>query len=116
MTEREVAIRAFTGALLARLDESPPSPVAITRYARVAVRWESLRLRLERGVPTPGDDARFQTLTAVLRNHADALGLPTCVVGDDAAVAGVTDSRGFLPGDPARILSAESWRSTAAAW
>ena len=106
MSERAAHIRGFT---LRRLEKLPTPPVSMSRLARysvIAARWEGMRLRLARSVPTPAEDERFSTLTGVLRSLSAGLGLSTCTADNANAdgIPGVTDRNGWLPGDPARIV------------
>jgi hypothetical protein len=49
----------------------------------------------------------------VLRALTKELGLETVSVGSGDAIPGLTDARGFLPGDPQRMFTGVDWRSAA---
>jgi hypothetical protein len=92
---RAAAIRTYLG---------DADPVLARRYATLATRWEQLRVAIERGTTTPGDDARYQELSSALKVLSRELGLRTAGMGHGDCIPGITDSAGFLPGDPCRIL------------
>lgn len=109
MTGRAFEIRAWT---------TPRRPIplgVLARYAAVAARWEKQRWRIAGGAPVPADDERFAALSVLLRDLSAELGLRTCTAEDEGeqGVTGITDRDGFLPGDPARLIS-ESWQQSAA--
>jgi len=62
---------------------------------------------MEKGTTTPDDDSRFRELSHTLKALTAALGLPTC--------DGLTGWRGFLPGDPSRLVC-DSWQEAANGW
>jgi len=88
-------------------------PVVARRYALVASRFEQLRLALDRGRTTPADGARYREVCATLRALTRELGLKAVTVGTGEAIPGITDTDGFLPGDPQRLFMGVDWRSAA---
>jgi len=77
----------------------------------VAARWSQIRLRRERGLSTPGDDARFTALTDVLAALSDQLGLETATDPEvEGVVVGVTVPWGpYLPGDIGYLIHGWTW-------
>ena len=89
--------------------------VQVHQYAHVAADWERLRLRIHNNLaPVLADDERFATLTATLRKLSTDLGLESCTTATAGTngIAGITDTRGFLPGDPAYLRSSDWVEST----
>jgi hypothetical protein len=80
-------------------------PTMLYRYSVTAAQWEAVRLFIDRGNVTPADDRRFADLTNVLRALSEQIGL-----GGE-----LTDSRGFLIGDPSRIIC-DTWQEAAEGW
>lgn len=80
----------------------------LVRYSVAAAHWKRLRLRYQDKRPTPVQREQFDVLTESVRRLSAALDLPTTGCDTRYGVAGVTDPRGFLGGDPGRILY-ESW-------
>jgi hypothetical protein len=80
-------------------------PVMLYKFSIVAAQWEAVRLLIEKGKGIPADDRRFTDLTHVLQALSKQIGL-----GEE-----LTDSRGFLIGDPSRII-AETWVQAAERW
>jgi hypothetical protein len=72
-----------------------------------------LRLAIDRGKTRPTDFDRYRELSAVLRALTKELGLETVSVGSGDAIPGLTDARGFLPGDPQRMFTGVDWRNDA---
>lgn len=106
MNTRPAAIRSYLSG----------DPKTVHRYSIVAARWEGLRLLIDAGDGTAADDARFRELTTILKVVTAQLALSTCAEQnhpDD--VPGITDWKGFLPGDPERILASD-WREAASGW
>ncbi|ORB70859.1 hypothetical protein BST44_22785 [Mycobacterium scrofulaceum] len=108
VAHRAAAIRHYLAGLSA-------DPVDARRYSLAASRWEALRRAMLRGDTTPGDSDRYHELSSVLRALTRKLGLPAVSVGSGDAIPGLTDARGFLPGDPERIFC-DSWREAARDW
>jgi len=88
----------------------------------VAARWEELRLAMDRAKTTPADDERFRELSHALKALTDEMWLTGPHLPPSARsaerwpdhVPGLTDVRGFLPGDPQRLWCRD-WRE-AAGW
>ena len=87
----------------------------VHQYAALAAEWERLRLWMHHSpVPVPAEDDLFSALTVNLRRLSTELGLKTCTTttsGTDG-IAGITDSRGFLPNDPGYLRSSRWFEST----
>lgn len=98
MAEREAAIRHWLDAM------DKPRPTA-ARYAMAAARWEQLRIMQARGQTTPGDDTRLRELVVTVQALGEKLGLGS----------NITDSQGYLIGDPGRIIS-KNWRDNIEMW
>ncbi|MBX7433777.1 hypothetical protein JDV09_16915 [Mycobacterium sp. Y57] len=81
-------------------------------FAALAAAWEGLRLKLETPDAVPADAETFKVLSERMREFCARLKLPTCSEQKTDVVIGCTDSRGFIPGDPARILSHWTWRDS----
>lgn len=105
----------MTRALAIRSHLRNADPVKARQYAHTAARWEELRLSIGRRKTTPGDEARYRELSAALRVLSRELGLNTVSVDHGDALAGITDSDGFLPGDPQRMWC-DSWQEAADGW
>jgi hypothetical protein len=56
-------------------------PESIYPYSVTAARWEVLRLVIDQGKGTPGDDRRFRELSGVLRGRTEKLGLDSATDG-----------------------------------
>ncbi len=97
VSNRAAAIRQY----LARMDADPATA---RRYSVVAARWEALRLAMERGRTTPGDDKRFLELSHILGGIGAKLGFTE-----------LTDANGFLPGDCQRLMC-RTWQEAAEGW
>jgi hypothetical protein len=69
------SINRRASAIRDYLDRMGEDPVIARRYSFVAARWEALRLAQDRGKTTPGEDARFLELSAVLQALTNQLGL-----------------------------------------
>jgi hypothetical protein len=107
MSNRAAAISAYLA------DDA--DPVLVRRYATLATRWEQLRLAIEKGHTTPGDDVRYQDLSSALKVLSRELGLDTATVGHADCIPGITDSRGRLPRDTSRYFY-DDWVSIAMMW
>src|SRR5271170_7433332 len=60
-----MSLEGHAAAIRGDMARMEKDPVASRRYATVAARWGQIRLRRQRGLSTPGDDARFTELTNV---------------------------------------------------
>ncbi len=105
MSDRPAAIRDY----LANMDADP---AIARRFSLVAALWEELRLATHQGKTTPGEYARFRELSAVLRALTKDLRLKTAKGTCSDVIVGITDSAGFLPRDPSRIVC-DSWQGAA---
>jgi hypothetical protein len=93
-------------------------PSLAYRYSVVAARWEELRLAIDRGNITPGDDRRFHELGIVLRTLTEKIGLPTCRADHHGpeGIPGLTGDDGFPPMDFSYLLTGETWQTAAEGW
>jgi hypothetical protein len=98
VNERAAAIRQY-------LSRDNADARLVAKYAKVAARWEELRLLQHKGLTRPHEDDRLRELGMVLQGLGEKLGLG----------AEITGWRGFLPGDPARIIC-NGWREAAELW
>jgi hypothetical protein len=99
LVNRAYAIRDYLGKHLSA------DPATLYNFSITAAQWEAVRLLIDKGKGTPADDRRFADLTTVLRALSRRIGL-----GDE-----LTDERGFLMLDPARIIL-DSWQEAAEGW
>ena len=93
--KRVAAIRMFT------VPDRPVGREVVGKYAAAAAQWERLRL-LEHEDSLLADEEHFLQLSAILQRLSKDLGLQTCTLNNGGAfygVSGITDCRGFLPGD-----------------
>jgi hypothetical protein len=107
--ERVAHIRMFT------VPGRPVDIVLVHQYALVAADWERLRLRVRHNaLPVLADDELFSALAVTLRRLSTELGLKTCTTTTAITdgIAGITDSRGFLPNDPGYLRSSRWFEST----
>ena len=108
---RATAIRMFT------VPDRHVGPEMVGKYATVAAQWERLRL-LEQQDSVLADEEHFLQLSAILQRLSKDLGLRTCTVNSGNAVDGVwgiTDRRGFLPGDLG-YLRRGTWHESTKVW
>ncbi|MEV3901507.1 hypothetical protein AB0K11_04215 [Mycobacterium sp. NPDC050551] len=108
VSERVTAIRMFT------VPHRHVGFELVGEYATVAAQWERFRL-LEQQDSALADEGHFLRLSALLQRLSKDLGLRTCTLNyGDAAddVLGITDRRGFLPGD----LGTGAWHESTEVW
>lgn len=97
ITNRAAAIRHYL--------DGCATPAALYRYSITAAQWEATRLLIDKGQGTPADDRRLAELGRAL-----AVLTQRVLPGED-----LTDSRGFLPRDPSRLIS-RTWQEAAEGW
>jgi hypothetical protein len=110
--ERVARIRMFT------VPGRQVSVVHVHEYALVAADWERQRLRVHNNpLPVQADDDLLALQTATLRKLSTQLGLLTCTAATAGThgIAGITDTRGFLPNDPAYLRS-NGWVESTKQW
>jgi hypothetical protein len=109
--ERISAIRVFTVA------DRRAGLKVVGEYATVAAQWERLRL-LDHQHSVLADEEHFLQMSAILQRLSKDIGLRTCTLNNAAAVdgvSGITDKRGFLPGDLGN-LGRKTWHEATEAW
>lgn len=110
--DRVIAIRMFTVPTLhVNFD-------LVGEYAALAAPWERMRL-LEHQDSVLADEEHFLQQSATLQRLSKDVGLRTCTSNNGEAigdgVVGITDLRGFLPGDPGYLRRA-TWHESTAVW
>jgi hypothetical protein len=99
LSSRAAGIRDY----LDKQNDLSADPMTLYKYSLAAAQWTAVRLMIDEGTGTLADEHRFADLTNVLKALSEQVGL-----GRD-----LTDSRGFLVRDPARIVCG-TWQEAAA--
>lgn len=83
-----------------------PDPNDLYRFSVALATWDALRLQIDRGPATVGDDRRLADLTSLCEDLSEKVGLGRTL----------TLSGGFLVGCGADRLINKTWQEAAEGW
>jgi hypothetical protein len=84
-------------------DELSPDPGDVYRFSVALATWDALRLQIDKGPATVGDDRRFVELTDLCQDLSEKVGL-----GRELTLAG-----GFLVGCASERIICDNWQEAA---